>query len=412
MPLGDEVGKVLSGGRPPAPLGCHVVGARWVVVLGFGWCACTGSDDRNRIGDPTGTGARGGAQGTSGSSAGGASGSTAGGASGNGAVGGSADATLGAGGTSDGGDAAAGGSGGIAGGEGGPGGGSNCDGDRYKAEKSQLDIYVMLDDSGSMVPWWVVATEAFGDFLNDPASAGIGVGIQYFGRDCDPAFYAAPRVPIAPLPGNVAAIQNSFPTIPLESTPTYPAMVGAIQHARAWKDGHPDHKVVVLLATDGEPSDCNSTLQNVSQAATEGLLGSPSIPTYVLGMGPALTTLNDIARAGGTGNAFLVDPNSRQALAQALNAIRGAAAPCEYVLPNPANVDPTKVNIEFTPPGGRSTRLPNVGDASRCSASGGWYYDNPQAPRRAILCPVSCSSSNVSTGGQVDVILGCATVVL
>jgi hypothetical protein len=149
----------------------------------------------------------------------------------------------------------------------------------------------------------------------------------------------------------------------------------------------------------------------VSQAAAEGLMGSPSIPTYVLGMGLSLTSLNDIARAGGTGQAFLVDPNSRQALAQGLNAIRGAAVPCDYVLPNGGNIDPTKVNVDFTPPGGKPTRLPNVGDASRCSASGGWYYDNPQAPRRAILCPDRCSSSNVPIGGQVDVVLGCDTVV-
>ena len=331
--------------------------------------------------------------------------------SGSGAIGGSADASLGAGGTSAGGAAAAAGSGGVAGGEGDAGGGSNCGGDRYKAERSQLDIYVMFDDSGSMVPWWLVATQAFSDFLNDPGSAGIGIGIQYFGTNCDPAFYANPRVPIAPLPGNVAAIQDSYPSIPIESTPTYPAMVGAIQHARDWQNGHPDHKVVVLLATDGEPVDCNSTVQNVSQAAADGLLGSPSIPTYALGMGLSLTNLNDIARAGGTGNAFLVDPNSRQALTQALNAIRGAALLCDYVLPNRGNVDPKKVNIDFTPPGGRSTRLPNVGDASRCSASGGWYYDKPQAPTRAIVCPDSCSSLNVQTGGQVDVILGCDTIV-
>jgi hypothetical protein len=390
----------------------HITARRWwVVVLGFSWCACTGSDDRIRLGGPTGAAATGGAQGTSGSGAGGPSGSTAGGASGDGAVGGSADAALGAGGTSDGGAAAASGSGGIAGGEGGPGGASNCGGDRYKTEKSPLDIYVMFDDSASMVPWWVVVTEGFGDFLNDPGSAGIGVGIQYFGSNCDPAFYATPRVPIAPLPGNGAAIQNSHPTFPLESTATYPAMVGAIQHARAWQNGHPDRKVVVLLATDGEPADCNSTVQNVSQAAADGLLGSPSIPTYVVGMGLPLTTLNDIARAGGTSQAFLVDPNSRQVLAQALQAIRGAALPCDYVLPNGGNVEPNKVNVDFTPLGGVPTRLPNVGDASRCSASGGWYYDEPQAPRRAILCPDSCSSSNASSGGQVDVILGCDTVV-
>src|SRR5262245_18140783 len=44
-------------------------------------------------------------------------------------------------------------------GNGSGGSGPNCGGDRYKAEKSQLDIYVMFDDSGSMVPWWLQVTQ-------------------------------------------------------------------------------------------------------------------------------------------------------------------------------------------------------------------------------------------------------------
>jgi hypothetical protein len=254
-------------------------------------------------------------------------------------------------------------------------------------------------------------TTAFGDFLQAPESAGIGVGIQYFGRNCDPAFYATPRVPIAALPGNVTAIQQSYPIIPVESTPTQPALQGAIMHAREWQNSHPDHKVVVLLSTDGQPTECDSTVEGVAQVAAEGLSGTPSIPTYVLGMGLSLTSLHQIAQAGGTNQAFIVDPNNQTALTQAMNAIRGAALPCDYVLPNGGNVDPTKVNIDFTPPGGGSTRLPNVGDASRCTSSGGWYYDNPQAPTRAIVCPESCGTFNVETGGQVDVILGCDTIV-
>src|SRR5688500_12197883 len=79
----------------------HVTATRrWVVVLGFGWCACSGSVDRHQTGDPTGTDATGGVQVTSGVGAGEASGTTAGGTRGSGAAGGSADASLGDGGTS------------------------------------------------------------------------------------------------------------------------------------------------------------------------------------------------------------------------------------------------------------------------------------------------------------------------
>src|SRR5687767_362465 len=49
-------------------------------------------------------------------------------------------------------------------GAGGGGGGLQCGGNRYQAQKAQLDIYVMFDDSGSMVPWWLQVTQAFADF--------------------------------------------------------------------------------------------------------------------------------------------------------------------------------------------------------------------------------------------------------
>jgi hypothetical protein len=346
-------------------------------LLGMGGSACSASSDApfNNYGGASGAS---GANGAAGSGVGGSAGSINVNGAGGGGAGGS-----------------------------GPRG---CGGDRYKAEKRQLDIYVMFDDSGSMIPWWLPVTDAFIKFLNDPASAGIGVGIQYFGDNCDPNYYANPRVPIAPLPGNAMAIQASLP-LPFEGTATHPAMRGAIQHARAWANSHPDSKVVILLASDGLPNDCSSTLQNVSDVAREGVNGSPSIPTYVLGFGLDLTPLEQIAQAGGTQKAFIVDPNSGMALSQAMNAIRGAALPCDYVLPNGGNVDPKKVNIDFTPQGGSPTRLPNVGDASRCTASGGWYYDNPAAPTRAIVCPDTCGQFNADAGGQVDVVLGCDILV-
>jgi hypothetical protein len=332
---------------------------------------------------------------------------------------GSATGSGGAGGASTG----VGGVGGSIGGSGGVGGSINpgkggmdagpmsCGGDKYQAEKRPLDIYVMFDDSASMVPWWVSVTQAFTQFINSPDSAGIGVGIQFFGRACDVATYSTPKVPIATLPGNAAAIQAAFPILPLESTPTDPALRGAIEHARSWQTSHLDHKVVVLLVTDGEPTECNSTVQSVTQVAANGFSGAPSIPTYVLGLGLNLTNLHTIAMAGGTNQAFIVDPNSGSALSQAMNQIRGNALPCDYALPK-NTTDPKKVNIDFTPQGGTTTRLVYVGDAASCDpVLGGWYYDNPQMPSRLIVCSQTCDTFKKDPSGRVDVVLGCGTVI-
>jgi Mg-chelatase subunit ChlD len=64
---------------------------------------------------------------------------------------------------------------------------AGCATTTQKATQSPLDLYFMLDTSGSMddlvaagqSKWSAVVTAMTG-FVNDPASAGIGVGLQYF----------------------------------------------------------------------------------------------------------------------------------------------------------------------------------------------------------------------------------------
>src|SRR5688500_9744169 len=108
---------------------------------------------------------------------------------------------------------------GVSGGSGGSAGtigGNVCDADVYTGDRKRLDIYMMIDDSGSMIPWWPATIEAISMFWMDPGSAGIGIGEQFFGSNCDPAYYATPRVPIAPLPDNLSALEMGFPIAPFE----------------------------------------------------------------------------------------------------------------------------------------------------------------------------------------------------
>jgi hypothetical protein len=67
--------------------------------------------------------------------------------------------------------------------------GPQCAGNLIKADRIPLDMYVMLDVSGSMleatvgdpnVTKWQAVSSALTDFVNDPASAGIGMGLQVF----------------------------------------------------------------------------------------------------------------------------------------------------------------------------------------------------------------------------------------
>jgi hypothetical protein len=67
--------------------------------------------------------------------------------------------------------------------------GDDCAGDLIEAERIPLDMYVMLDVSGSMteatagdatITKWDAVSSALSDFVKDPASAGMGMGLQVF----------------------------------------------------------------------------------------------------------------------------------------------------------------------------------------------------------------------------------------
>jgi hypothetical protein len=72
---------------------------------------------------------------------------------------------------------------------GGSGPEETCAGDLIEAKSVPLDMYVMLDSSGSMldvtegdasITKWQAVSAALTDFVSDPESAGIGIGLQRF----------------------------------------------------------------------------------------------------------------------------------------------------------------------------------------------------------------------------------------
>jgi hypothetical protein len=74
-------------------------------------------------------------------------------------------------------------------------------------------------------------------------------------------------------------------------------------------------------------------------------------------------------------------------------------------------IDPTLVNVSYTPGGGAAETLGQVGGASSCGASGGWYYDDPAHPATINLCPSTCTMVQSDPGAKMSIVLGCATSV-
>lgn len=311
-----------------------------------------------------------------------------------------------------------------------------CAATAFQAEQRKLDVLILMDGSGSMnndvdaSRKWDLLVDALRTFVNDPSSAGIGVALTYFGlpagRDdagelvvsCNAADYAKPAVALSDLPGNAAAIVSSLSAYaPVGGTPTRPALAGAEAFAQSWLAGHPTHRMIIVLATDGEPNDCASTVEAVSAVAAQGASRTPSVQTYVIGVGRSLTSLDAVATAGGTGQAYLVDTaqDTTARFTAAMNAIRGRAAlSCEYALPRPPDggeTDPSRVNVRFTPSAdGGSGLLLQVPRASACDAQkGGWYYDDPTAPKNIELCAASCTRAKTDFAGRIDVLVGCRT---
>ena len=346
-------------------------------------------------------------------------------------------------------------------------GGCECASESQTGKRVPLDIYVLFDRSGSMNEnvnggtKWDLIKGALQSFVQNPASNGISVGIGYFPMtlpgvplfccvDTDCATYGPctgglapigtcqhpfgacakadacqasayiPEVGIAILPGVSGAIVSSLNAQNTGSgTPTYPALEGSYPYVKSWAIAHPNEKTILVLATDGDPSvGCaNNTVPLIaSNLVAPALAGNPSILTFVIGVGSSLTSLNQIAASGGTGQAFIVDTATDPA-AQFLQAMKDIETSvllgCQYAVPTPqggATFDKDKVNVQFTPNGSTAISLGRVANAGACTpTNGGWYYDDPTNPKQIILCDSSCTGINSGTGATVEIVLGCAT---
>lgn len=267
-----------------------------------------------------------------------------------------------------------------------------CTTGAVELQRRRLDIYMMVDDSSVMVLVWQDTLSAIDAFITDPSSAGIGVGLQFFGTSCDAASYAVPRVPIELLPENVPALETAFPVVPADKNAALPAVQGAVMYAKTWAKRYPDRDVAVLLLTAGLPLECDSTVDKVSQVARDANESHPTVPTYVVVFG-FIGAVNVFASAGGTGESKVVAPGSAIELQQALNDVRNDARSCSFGLSETLQADlrANRLEIEHIHSDGALAGVPPVADAASCDVQlGGWYPDDAGAPTSIVLCPQSC----------------------
>lgn len=299
-----------------------------------------------------------------------------------------------------------------------------CSGNASQSDLRQVNMFIAYDSSGSM-EWdgrWAASTSALNSFFVDPASAGIGVALQFFpydcaSDDCDASACAVPQVPLGVLttetgsadPQEQALVDKVNSIYPVGGTPTYPALAGAQQWALSGMQSDPNALWVVVLVTDGEPSWCETDRTAIANLAAAGL--PDGVLTYAIGLaGSNETFLNDIAAAGGTNQAFMIESGSPAVVAQelgdALRSIAGTSVSCDLELPNQGSFAPDRATVSYYPgDGSERVELEQVSTAGACGE--GWFYDEPDAPTRMTLCPTTCSALQQDTLARLEVYIGC-----
>jgi hypothetical protein len=426
VPLGacssnDDEGSTVSGGRSGNGGAAGAAG-----VIGNSGASGAGASGASGA---SGAGAAG-ASGASGAS--GNAGSSSGGASGSGNVpacrglpvaddggGGSGPADSGA----DGSDSA--------GGSGGSGGSAGaCTGASQEVERIDVDLLFLMDRSVSMgerIPSgqtrWEALRAAVEALAQAPSAANLQAGINFYSIsgaandtvDCNATSYAMPAVGIGPLSmtgaNMVAAIQSRSPG---GLTPILPAMEGAITYAKQWAQAHPERAAAIVLVSDSYPTQCSSDPTAVAAAAAAAYAGSPSIRTFIIGVGAntaARFNLENFARSGGTKTPFLVeDGDLTQTFVDTILNIAASNLACDFSIPPPPmgmNLNPERVQVIYTPAAsGTPEEVPKVNSSGDCASSvnGGYYFDRPTNPTRIYVCPCTCSRFGA---GRVDVRFGC-----
>ncbi|WP_437320415.1 vWA domain-containing protein [Sorangium sp. So ce385] len=321
------------------------------------------------------------------------------------------------------------------------GAGDACATHRASAELQPVYLAVAFDVSGSMGAndrpshskelKWDPVVAATKQFFADPASAGLTASLTFFPgaerrRMCSARTYSSPDVEMTPLPSE--AFAEAIDDVTPESdddwrmgTPTAFVVEGTmsfVQQQRREKPG----KYALVLVTDGYPQLCegSDSIEAVVEHVEEGR--QDNIPTYVIGVANPpddnpgnVDNLAEIAVAGGTGEAFIIETGNPDATATsfraAIDQIRGAAVSCTIAIP-PAPEGRTfdKQRVRVTYASGQSEPKALAYD-QECASGDAWRYDNPANPTQIELCEDACSAVQSDPAAALGVDFTCEDVI-
>lgn len=321
--------------------------------------------------------------------------------------------------------------------------GEACAGQSAGAEAAPSALQLIVDTSGSMnqnAPGargskWDVTRRAVLEAV-DGMPPDTSLGLIFYPNvpvDAEPCFDRETAVGVAALENQRSQqrqrIQRAFQRQnPNGGTPTHDAYRYALEEISA---APAQGSRFVVLITDGIPTyslGCEGTgrqedaVDAAPMIAEAAAAAERGIRTFVIGSPGsegARESLSRMAEAGGTalsqcshaGPSYCHFDMTRErdlgeGLVNALGIISGVALSCRYAVPAPqtgGTLDPGKVNVLFTPPGGPQEL---IGQSQQAGCNEGWQYSDDQ--RQIRLCSATCERVQASEG-NLELQFGCAT---
>ncbi len=303
---------------------------------------------------------------------------------------------------------------------------SNCGMASQKTQRLPADVLLVLDRSASM-NYSIADVNAcycneadiaggFGRICPDTAncktrwnstkdalkttlanSTGVNWGLKFFmSPDADECgVLPDPEVPVGPdtasqIEEQIEAADQSL------STPTTAAINAAVAYLKTVDDGN---KKFILLATDGEPNCGESRRTGKPDINTVDVAGATAamaaakeagFTAYVVGIGPSLENLNEMAQAGSGRDYF--PANSPEQLAEALSSISTMVGSCSFASED-SPPDPNNVAVYV-----------NKEQVAR-SDSEGWKFG--ASDKEIVLTGAYCERIQSGEETDVQILFGC-----